>query len=381
MTIKSIFRFVALCAPLALVSHASLAEAPPPPQIAASSWLLMDLTANQPIASHDAGARVEPASLTKLMTAYLVFDALEKKSITLDQQAPVSEKAWKTGGSRMFIEPRKPVTVAQLLRGMIVQSGNDATVALAELVAGSEDVFVQMMNREAQKLGLKNTHFANASGWPDPKHYSTASDLATLAAAVIRDFPEFYKLYSIKEFRYNNITQQNRNRLLWLDPNVDGMKTGHTEEAGYCLIASAKRGGRRLLSVVLGAHSDAQRAQESQKLLNYGFQFYDSVRIYAKGQTISTLRVWKGASNELKAGLPADLYVVLPRGEAEKLSAEFVSKQPLIAPISEGQPVGTVKLTLDGKPFGEHTAVALESVEVAGVFGRLWDTIRLWWKK
>lgn len=381
MTIKSVFRFVALCAPLALVSHASLAEAPPPPQIAASSWLLMDLTANQPIASHDAGARVEPASLTKLMTAYLVFDALEKKSITLDQQAPVSEKAWKTGGSRMFIEPRKPVTVAQLLRGMIVQSGNDATVALAELVAGSEDVFVQMMNREAQKLGLKNTHFANASGWPDPKHYSTASDLATLAAAVIRDFPEFYKLYSIKEFRYNNITQQNRNRLLWLDPNVDGMKTGHTEEAGYCLIASAKRGGRRLLSVVLGAHSDAQRAQESQKLLNYGFQFYDSVRIYAKGQTISTLRVWKGASNELKAGLPADLYVVLPRGEAEKLSAEFVSKQPLIAPISEGQPVGTVKLTLDGKPFGEHTAVALESVEVAGVFGRLWDTIRLWWKK
>jgi D-alanyl-D-alanine carboxypeptidase (penicillin-binding protein 5/6) len=341
----------------------------------------MDLTADQPIASHDADAKVEPASLTKLMTAYLAFQALEKKSITLDQQVHVSEKAWKTGGSRMFIEPRKPVTVAELLRGMIVQSGNDATVALAELIAGQEEVFAQMMNREAERLGLKNTHFTNASGWPDPKHYSTARDLAILAAALIRDFPEFYKLYSIKEFTYNNITQQNRNRLLWLDPNVDGMKTGHTEAAGYCLIASAKRGSRRLLSVVLGTHSDAQRAQESQKLLNYGFQFYDSVRVYAKGQPISTLRVWKGASNQLKAGLPADLYVVLPRGEADKLSAEFVSQQPLIAPVSEGQPVGTVKLTLDGKPLGEHTAVALEGVEVAGVFGRLWDTMRLWWNK
>jgi serine-type D-Ala-D-Ala carboxypeptidase (penicillin-binding protein 5/6) len=341
----------------------------------------MDLTADQPIASHDADAKVEPASLTKLMTAYLAFQALEKKSITLDQQVHVSEKAWKTGGSRMFIEPRKPVTVAELLRGMIVQSGNDATVALAELIAGQEEVFAQMMNREAERLGLKNTHFTNASGWPDPKHYSTARDLAILAAALIRDFPEFYKLYSIKEFTYNNITQQNRNRLLWLDPNVDGMKTGHTEAAGYCLIASAKRGSRRLLSVVLGTHSDAQRAQESQKLLNYGFQFYDSVRVYAKGQPISTLRVWKGASNQLKAGLPVDLYVVLPRGETDKLSAEFVSQQPLIAPVSEGQPVGTVKLTLDGKPLGEHTAVALEGVEVAGVFGRLWDTMRLWWNK
>jgi D-alanyl-D-alanine carboxypeptidase (penicillin-binding protein 5/6) len=379
MSIRSISRIAALCA--ALVWHASFADAPPPPQVAANSWLLMDLTADLPIASHDADARVEPASLTKLMTAYLVFQALEKKSITLDQQVPVSKKAWKTGGSRMFIEPRKPVTVAELLRGMIVQSGNDATVALAELVAGQEEVFAQMMNREAQRLGLKNTHFTNASGWPDPKHYSTARDLATLAAALIRDFPEFYKLYSIKEFSYNNITQQNRNRLLWLDPNVDGMKTGHTEAAGYCLIASAKRGERRLLTVVLGAHSDAQRAQESQKLLNYGFQFYDSVRVYAKDQPISTLRVWKGVSNALKAGLPSDLYVVLPKGETDKLSAEFVSQQPLIAPISAGQPVGTVKLTLDGKPLGEHTAVALEGVGVAGVFGRLWDTMRLWWSK
>jgi D-alanyl-D-alanine carboxypeptidase (penicillin-binding protein 5/6) len=379
MSIKSFFRIAALCA--ALVSQPVLADAPPPPQIAAKAWVLMDLTVDQPIVSHDADARVEPASLTKLMSAYLVFTALEKKSITLDQQVPVSEKAWKTGGSRMFIEPRKPVTVAELLRGMIVQSGNDATVALAELVAGSEDVFAQMMNREAQRLGMKNTNFTNASGWPDAKHYSTARDIAILASALIRDFPEYYKLYSLKDFRYNNITQQNRNRLLWLDPNVDGVKTGHTEAAGYCLVASAKRGTRRLLSVVLGARSDAQRAQESQKLLNYGFQFYDAVRVYEKGQAISTLRVWKGARNELKAGLPEDLYVVLPRGDAEKLTADFVSQQPLIAPVSEGQTVGTIRLALDGKPFGEHNAVALEGVAVAGFFGRMWDTIRLWWNK
>jgi len=367
----------AACA--AFASPIAHAEAPPPPQVAARSWVLMDLTVNQPIAAHDADARAEPASLTKLMTAYLVFSALEQKSITLAQEVPVSQKAWKTGGSRMFIEPRKPVTVEQLLHGMIVQSGNDATIALAELVAGSEDVFAQMMNREAQRLGLKNTQFANASGWPDPKHYSTARDLAVLAAALIHDFPEYYKLYALKEFRYNNITQQNRNRLLWLDPNVDGVKTGHTEAAGYCLIASAKRGTRRLLSVVLGASSDAQRAQESQKLLNYGFQFYESVRIYEKGQAISTLKVWKGARNDLKAGLPADLYVVLPRGDADKLTADFVSQQPLVAPVSEGQPVGTVRLSLDGKPLGEHTAVALETVPVAGIFGRMWDTMRLWW--
>lgn len=379
MSIRIHCLIAALCA--ALLPGPSFADAPPPPQIAANAWVLMDLTANQPIASHDANQRVEPASLTKLMTAYLTFEALEKKAISVTQQVPVSEKAWKTGGSRMFIEPRRPVTVAELLRGMIVQSGNDATIALAELIAGSEDVFAQMMNREAQRLGMKDTHFTNASGWPDPKHYSTANDLAVLAAAVIRDFPEYYKLYSLKEFRYNNITQQNRNRLLWLDPNVDGVKTGHTEAAGYCLIASAKRGTRRLLSVVLGARSDAQRAQESQKLLNYGFQFFDSVKVYEKDQPVSTLRVWKGASNNLKAGLPEDLWVVVPKGETDKLTAEFVSQQPLIAPVSQGQPVGTIRLALDGKPYGEHTAVALESVEVAGFFGRMWDTIRLWWKK
>jgi D-alanyl-D-alanine carboxypeptidase (penicillin-binding protein 5/6) len=234
------------------------------------------------------------------------------------------------------------------------------------------------MNREAQRLGMKNSSFTNASGWPDAKHYSTARDLATLAGALIRDFPDYYALYSTKEYRYNNITQPNRNRLLWLDPNVDGVKTGYTEAAGYCLIASAKRGPRRLLSVVLGANSDSLRAQESQKLLNYGFQFYEVARLYEKGQEVSRLRVWKGAANELRAGTAADLDLVLPRGDAQKLKADLVSEQPLLAPVSAGQRVGTIRVSLDGKPLGEYPVVALEPVGVAGMFGRAWDSMRLW---
>jgi D-alanyl-D-alanine carboxypeptidase (penicillin-binding protein 5/6) len=368
------FVFLVLLVPLAR------ADAPPPPPVAARAFVLVEFANGQPIVAQNADERVEPASLTKLMTAYLVFDALKKKAIQPEQTAPVSQKAWKAGGSRMFIEPRKPVTVDELLRGMIVQSGNDATIALAELVAGSEDVFAQMMNREAQRLGMKNSSFTNASGWPDAKHYSTARDLATLAGALIRDFPDYYALYSTKEYRYNNITQPNRNRLLWLDPNVDGVKTGYTEAAGYCLIASAKRGPRRLISVVLGTNSDSLRAQESQKLLNYGFQFFETVRLYEKGQEVSRLRVWKGAQNELKAGVPADLELVLPRGDAQKLKSELVSEQPLLAPVSAGQRVGTIKVSLDGKPVGEYPVVALETVGVAGIVGRAWDSMRLWLK-
>ena len=367
---------LALALPLA-----AFADAPPPPPVAARAWLLVDYQSGQTIAAHNADERIEPASLTKLMTAYLVFDALKKKTITPEQTVPVSKRAWKAGGSRMFIEPRKPVTVDELLRGMVVQSGNDATVALAELVGGSEDVFAQMMNREAQRLGLKDTQFTNASGWPEPKHYSTARDLAVLAAALIRDFPDYYTLYSIREFRYNNITQQNRNRLLWLDPNVDGVKTGHTEAAGYCLIASAKRGPRRLLSVIVGANSESARAQESQKLLNYGFQFFDTVRLYQKGQEVGTLRVWKGTRDELKAGLDRDLDLVLPRSDTQKVKADFVSEQPLVAPVGAGQKVGVVKVTLDGKPLGEYPVIALETVPVAGLVGRAWDSLRLWLKK
>lgn len=373
MTLKHLLAFL-------LLPAFAFADAPPPPPIAANAWLLYDVTSAQLIASANQHERVEPASLTKLMTAYLAFSALRQKTLTLEQIVPVSERAWKAPGSRMFIEPGKPVKVEELLHGMVTQSGNDASIALAEAIAGSEETFVQAMNREAQRLGMKGTGFSNATGLSDPKHYSTAYDLGLLAAALIRDFPEYYPLYSLREYRYNNINQPNRNRLLWLDPNVDGMKTGYTENAGFCLIASAKRGTRRLLSVVLGADSDNARAQESQKLLNYGFQFYDSVKLYDKGQAVSTLEVWKGAERRLKAGFQSDFYVSVPRGLAGQLKADLVSTQPLVAPIGIGQKVGTVKLTLQNKPLGEYPVVALENVAIAGFFGRAWDSMRLWFK-
>ncbi len=365
---------------LLLLPALAFADAPPPPPIAAKAWLLYDFTSAQAIASANQHERFEPASLTKLMTAYIVFSALKQKTLTPEQVVPVSERAWKAPGSRMFIDPKKPVKVEELLHGMITQSGNDACIALAEAIAGSEEAFAQMMNREAQRLGMKDTNFANASGLPDPKHYSSAYDMGLLATALIRDFPEYYPLYSLREYRYNNITQPNRNRLLWLDPNVDGMKTGYTENAGFCLIASAKRGPRRLLSVVLGANSDNARAQESLKLLNYGFQFYDAVKLYDKGQAVSTLEVWKGSENRLKAGFQSDFYVSVARGLGDQLKADLVSLQPLVAPISVGQKVGTVRVTLQGKLLGEYPVVALQNVAVAGFFGRAWDSMRLWFK-
>lgn len=353
----------------------------PPPTVAAKAWLLLDMSSGQLIASQAPNERFEPASLTKLMTAYIAFGAIKNKQLSLTQALPVSEKAWRAQGSRMFIDPKNPVTVEELLRGMIVQSGNDACIALAEAIAGSEESFAQLMNKEAVRLGMKNTHFTNSSGLPDAQHYSSAGDLALLASALIRDFPEFYaQLYSIKEYRYNNITQHNRNRLLWLDPNVDGVKTGFTDNAGYCLIASAKRGPRRLLSVVLGTASDSVRAQESLKLLNYGFQFYESVRLYEKNQAISTLEVWKGSENRLKAGFQADMFVTLPRGQADKVKAEFVSQQPLVAPISAGQRVGTLRVMVESGLVAEYPVVALDNVGIAGYFGRTWDTFRLWFK-
>lgn len=360
-----------------LLSCAALAEAPQPPVVAARAWLLMDMTSGQTIASRNPEERVEPASLTKLMTAYLAFAALKAKSLAPSQSVAVSQRAWRAGGSRMFIEPRKPVTVQELLHGLIVQSGNDACIALAEAIAGSESAFVDRMNREAQRLGMMNTRFTNSTGLPEPGHYSTASDLALLAAALIRDHPDYYKLYSEREFRYNEITQQNRNRLLWLDPNVDGVKTGYTESAGYCLIASAKRGARRLLSVVVGAASDRQRAQESQKLLNFGFQSYDGLRLFQKGEAISKLQVWKGSKPELKAGVAEDLYVTVPRGSADKLKAELVSRQPLFAPLAAGESVATLRLLHEGRLLGEYPVVALDNIAVAGFFARAWNAMRL----
>ena len=370
-----------VAATFALGAALAQAAAPQPPSMVGHAWMLGDLSSGQVLAAEKADLRVEPASLTKLMTAYLVFGALHEGKLKLDQQVPVSTRAWRAPGSRMFIEPRRPVTVEQLILGMEVQSGNDATIALAEAVAGSEELFAQLMNREAARLGMTGTHFMNATGLPDAQHYSTAADLYKLSAALIRDFPEEYaRYYAVKEFRYNNITQPNRNRLLWLDPSVDGVKTGHTEAAGFCLIGSAKRGGRRLLAVFLGGTSENARAQETLKLLNWGYQFFDSVKVYAGGAPVRSLQVWKGARDDVKVGVAKDLLVAVPKGDAEKLKAELVSQQPLVAPLSQGQRVGTLRVSFDGKPVGEYPLVALEPVGNAGWFGRAWDTLRLWLK-
>jgi serine-type D-Ala-D-Ala carboxypeptidase (penicillin-binding protein 5/6) len=357
------------------------AAAPQPPSIIGKTWVLGDLSSGQVLAAQKADERFEPASLTKLMTAYVVFGALRAGKLALDRQVKVSERAWKAPGSRMFIEPRRPVTVDELIRGMVVQSGNDACIALAEAVAGSEELFAQIMNREAERLGMKNTRFVNASGLPHAQQYSTAQDLYTLAAALIGDFPEQYaEYYSQKEFRYNNIPQMNRNRLLWIDPSVDGVKTGQTEAAGYCLIASSRRGGRRLLSVLLGSTSEATRAQESLKLLNWGYQLFDSVKLYAAGSAVRSLEVWKGAAHTVEVGVGTDLFVTVPKGEADRLKAELVSQQPLVAPLAKGQRVGVLRVTHDGKPFGEYPLVTLEPVAMAGFFRRTWDTLQLWLK-
>ena len=375
-----LLRFLAACGLSFLVSLPLYAEQLPiPPAVAAKSWLLLDTGSGQILTAELPDERVEPASLTKMMTAYLTFAAIKQKTIALNQTVPVSERAWRTGGSKMFIQVGTQVLVEDLIKGMEIQSGNDACIALAEAIAGSEEAFAQMMNREAQRLNMKNTHFMNSNGLPDPQHYTTARDLSILASALVRDFPEEYaKYYSMKEFRYNNITQQNRNRLIWIDPTADGIKTGHTEAAGYCLVGSAKRGPRRLISVVLGAKSDATRTSESQKLLNWGFQFYEPVQISAKGQEVASLRVWKGEANLIKAGFASDLSIAVPTGFAAKVTKEFVAQPKLIAPIQQGQVLGTLKVSLDGKPLGEYPVLALENVPQAGILGRLIDTIRLW---
>jgi D-alanyl-D-alanine carboxypeptidase (penicillin-binding protein 5/6) len=357
------------------------AQAPQAPQVTGRAWVVADFSSGQILATEKPDERFEPASLTKLMTAYLVFAALKERKLALEQQVNVSERAWRAPGSRMFIEPRKPVSVDELIRGMIVQSGNDACIALAEQLAGSEDAFAGMMNREAERLGMKNTRYVNASGLPNPQHYSTARDLYLLATALMRDFPEQYaQYYSQREYRYNGITQVNRNRLLWLDSTVDGMKTGFTEAAGYCLIATSKRGPRRILSVLLGSTSESMRAQESQKLLNWGFQAFDAVRLYAGNAPVKEIEVWKGARATLKAGFRGDLVVTIPKGQGEKLKAELLSHSPLVAPVAAGARVGNLRVTLEGKPLGEYPVVALEELPAGGIFVRAWDTLRLWFK-
>ena len=359
----------------------SFVQAQQPPAVIGKAWVLADLSSGQILAAENADERFEPASLTKLMTAYITFTALKEKKIALDQQVTVPERVRRAPGSRMFVDPRKPVSVDELIRGMVVQSGNDACIALAELIAGGEDAFAGLMNREAARLGMKNTKFMNSSGLPDPQHYSTARDLQALAAALIRDFPAQYaQYYSQKEFRYNNITQANRNRLLWLDPTVDGVKTGFTEAAGYCLIASSKRGARRLLSVLLGSTSESTRAQESQKLLNWGFQFFDAVKVYGEGQAVKEIEVWKGEKRQLKAGFRSDLVLTVPKGQADKIKGDLITRSPLVAPVTAGQPVGSLRVSLDGKNVGDYPVYALESIAEAGFLARAWDTLRLWLK-
>jgi D-alanyl-D-alanine carboxypeptidase (penicillin-binding protein 5/6) len=375
---KLILSISALSLSLLMAQNTNAAEAAPAPNLAVKAYLLKDLTSNRTIVEQNAEMRVEPASLTKIMTAYLSFKAIKNGHLKLTQTLPVSELAWKVEGSKMFIEPNIPVTVDELLHGMIIQSGNDASIALAEGVAGTQAQFADMMNTEAQRLGMKNTHFMNATGLPDPQHYTTANDLGLLAAALIRDFPEDYaRLYSVKEYTYNKIKQPNRNRLLWLDPNVDGMKTGHTDSAGYCLISSAKRDGIRHLSVVLGAASDAARASESQKLLNYSYQYFDTTLVYKKDQAVNTLKVWKGAEAQLTSTVADEFYITLPKGEYANVKAVISSTQPLIAPIKQGQVVGNVKFMLNGKMIDERNLVAAKSIDSAGFFGRTIDSIKL----
>jgi serine-type D-Ala-D-Ala carboxypeptidase (penicillin-binding protein 5/6) len=370
--------FFSVLLSLSATAHAA---APQPPSVIGKAWVVGDLSSGQLLAAQRPDERVEPASLAKLMTAYVAFIALREKKLTLEQRANVSPRALKASGGRMYLEPRKPVTVDELIRGMVVQSGNDASVALAEAAAGSEEAFVQQMNREAARLGMKNTRFMNSTGLPDAQQYSTARDLYLLAAALIRDFPnEYAQYYSQKEFRYNNYSQPNRNRLLWIDPSVDGVKTGHTEAAGYCLIASSRRGERRLLSVLLGSTSEATRAQESLRLLNWGYRFYDNVKLYAAAAPVKSIEVWKGAARAVNVGFGADLFVTVPKGEADKLKAELISQQPLVAPLAKGQRVGVLRVTHDGKPFGEYPLITLDAVAQAGFLGRTWDTLRLWLK-
>jgi D-alanyl-D-alanine carboxypeptidase (penicillin-binding protein 5/6) len=376
----------ALCAGLSLSSLAQ--TAPQPPEIAARGYLLIDMTANQVLAERNADAPAEPASLTKLMTAYLTFVALRDKKVTLETRLPVSERAWaerKGGGSLMFIDPKMTPTVDELLKGTIAVSGNDSSVALAEGIGGSIDNFVAMMNRQAQAWGLKNTSFKNVTGLTEAGHTSTARDLSVIAQHIIHDFPDRYPYYSLKEYSFNNIRQDNRNLLLRRDPSVDGMKTGYTDVAGYCLIASAQRdfpnGKRRLLSVVMGADSTQGRANESQKLLNWGYTAFDDVRLFEAGKPVATVPVWKGAVSGAKLVGEGPVYVAVPRGEGDKLKTAIERTDPLVAPLAKGQRVGTLKVTTAaGTPVAALPLVVADEVPQAGLLGRAWDAIRLWIK-
>ena len=350
---------------------------PSPPQLAAKSYMLMDAASGEVLVEHNGDERLPPASLTKLMTAYIATLEIQKGQISDSDMVTVSEKAWRTGGSRMFIQVNTQVSVDDLLHGIIIQSGNDASVAMAEHIAGSEEAFADLMNATAQRLGMTNSHFMNATGLPDPEHYSSANDMAKLARAIIYEDPAHYAIYAQKEFLWNNIKQPNRNLLLWRDKTVDGLKTGHTNEAGYCLVSSAVRDGARMITSVFGTTSEQARAAETQKLLTYGFRFFESRTFYQKGAELAQATVWKGQASQVKAGLAQDLALTMPKGQLEKLQASMTLNPQLIAPIQQGDVIGKVEVKLGDEVVHSADLVALQSVEEAGLFGRLWDSIRL----
>jgi D-alanyl-D-alanine carboxypeptidase (penicillin-binding protein 5/6) len=387
-TIKLSALLLAVCLPM-LASGQDTVPVPPPipaasipmpaaPQLGARSYLLMDFNSGRVLVERDADTRSDIASMTKLMTAYVVFHELKSGNLQLSDVVPVSEKAWRTPGSRMFIEPGMEVTAEQMMLGMIVQSGNDASVALAEHIAGSEEAFAQMMNYYATELGMTNSNFMNATGLPDENHYSTARDVARLSMAIIRDFPEYYSWYSEKEFTFNDIRQHNRNNLLWRDPAVDGLKTGHTEAAGYCLASSAKRDGMRLVSVVMGSASEQSRASESQTLFNYGFRFFETVQVYRAGDVLATAEVFKGEGDEVDVGVARDLFVTIPRGRYDDMNARVQMQNRILAPVASGDVLGVMLVTLDADTLAELDLVALGEVPEAGFIGRTLDGLSLW---
>ncbi|MCI0510424.1 penicillin-binding protein 6 [Chromohalobacter marismortui] len=348
---------------------------PSPPELSATAWVLMDANSGKILVEHNADKELPPASLTKMMTAYIVEREIDAGNISGDDKVTISEHAWRTGGSRMFLKPGSQVSINNLLKGVVVQSGNDASVALAEYVAGSTDAFADLMNQQAARMNLKHTHFMNPTGLPHDDHYSSAHDLAVIAQHIIKDYPDHYEMYSQKYFTWNDIRQPNRNRLLWRDPNVDGLKTGHTDAAGYCLVASAKEDGTRLIAVVMGTDSDEARAQETQKLLSYGFRFFETQQLYKSGAVLNKPRVWGGEQDTLRLGVASDVFITVPRGRIDDLNAQLDIRKTINAPVEQGEQLGTLKIKLNGKVLDERPLVALEPVPEGGFFKRLWDSV------
>lgn len=369
-----------LAGPLSPVVHAAAAIIPPPPDVAASSYVLMDADTQKVLVEHNAHERLPPASLTKIMTTYIAAAELDSGRISLDDQVPVSVKAWRTGGSKMFIREGTTVRLEDLLRGIIIQSGNDASIALAQHIAGSEGAFADMMNQQAVRLGMKDSHFANATGLPADDHYSTAWDLALLTRALIKNYPNHYGMYSELSFEYNDIKQPNRNRLLLRDRTVDGVKTGHTEAAGYCLVSSALRDGMRLISVVMGTDSDEARMRESQKLLSYGFRYFETQKVYAARSPLKTAELWYGDQGEIQLGPAEDVYVTIPRGHYDDLKAELKVARVIEAPVDEGQQFGELRLKLEDETVYLAPLVALAAAPEAGIFSRMWDGTYLFFR-